>query len=52
MAYETPEPIGVATKLSLTGTLVKVVIDTVQVALAEMAVGYVPDCTRQNQSWT
>ena len=32
---------GMTTMLSLTGTLVKVVIDTVQVALAGMAVGYV-----------
>ena len=32
---------GMTTMLNLTGTLVKVVIDTVQVALAGMAVGYV-----------
>lgn len=32
---------GMTTMLSLTGTLVKVVIDTVQVALTGMAVGYV-----------
>ena len=39
---------GMTTILSLTGTLVKVVIDTVQVALAGMAVGYVLDRTGQN----
>ncbi|MXY50761.1 MAG: hypothetical protein F4Y38_15890 [Gemmatimonadetes bacterium] len=39
---------GMTTMLSLTGTLVKVVIDTVQVALAGMAVGYVLGCTGQN----
>lgn len=39
---------GMTTILSLTGTLVKVVIDTVQVALAGMAVGYVLGRTGQN----
>lgn len=32
---------GMTTMLSLTGTLVKIVIDTVQVALTGMAIGYV-----------
>ncbi|MDE2846873.1 MAG: hypothetical protein OXO51_09215 [Gemmatimonadota bacterium] len=39
---------GMTTMLSLTGTLVKIVIDTVQVALAGMAVGYVLGRTGQN----
>lgn len=38
---------GMTTMLSLTGTLVKVVIDTVQVALTGMAVGYVLGRTGQ-----
>lgn len=39
---------GMTTMLSLTGTLIKVVIDTVQVALAGMAVGYVLGRIGQN----
>lgn len=39
---------GMTTMLSLTGTLVKVAIDTVQLALAGMAVGNVLGRTRQN----
>lgn len=39
---------GMTTMLNLTGTLVKIVADTVQVALAGMAVGYVLGRTGQN----
>ena len=38
---------GMTTMLNLTGTLVKIAIDTVQVALAGMAVGYVLGRTGQ-----
>ncbi len=38
---------GMTTMLSLTGTLIKVVIDTVQVALSGMAVGVVLGCGEQ-----
>ena len=41
---------GMTTMLSLSGTLVKVVIDTVQVALAGMAVGYVLGRTGQTEA--
>ena len=41
---------GMTTMLSLTGTLVKVVIDTAQVALAGMAVGYVLGRTGQTEA--
>lgn len=41
---------GMTTMLSLTGTLVKVVIDTVQVALTGMAVGYVLGRTGQTEA--
>ncbi|MXZ76382.1 MAG: hypothetical protein F4207_08835 [Gemmatimonadetes bacterium] len=39
---------GMTTMLSLTGTLVKIVIDTVQLALSGMVVGYVLGRTGQN----
>ncbi|MDE0005739.1 MAG: hypothetical protein OXQ29_23875 [Rhodospirillaceae bacterium] len=41
---------GMTTMLSLTGTLVKIVIDTVQVALTGMAVGYVLGRTGQAEA--
>ncbi|MCY3556535.1 MAG: hypothetical protein OXH56_14575 [Gemmatimonadetes bacterium] len=41
---------GMTTMLNITGTLVKVVIDTVQVALAGMAVGYVLGRSGQTES--
>lgn len=41
---------GMTTMLNLTGTLVKIVIDTVQLALAGTAIGYVLGRTGQSQS--
>ncbi len=42
--------LGMTTMLSLTGTLVKIAIDTVQVALTGMTVGYVLGRTGQTRS--